>query len=128
MSSTYDLPYAFQQKNNYIHLFEVGSDTNTYEAPTQSLTDGVKVEYSTCQAVFVDTHYNSEDSAPTETSYLNCRDSEIPAVLAFVKAQMTADPQLRLMYKDEFTRELLKAREGQLPEVRAFRPMYPYSF
>jgi hypothetical protein len=76
----------------------------------------------------VDSSGASEDSSPTESSYINCTEAEIPALLAHIKAQLETDIRLQSMREDEFNRKFLTAKERQRPEIKQVYPMYPYKF
>lgn len=126
--STYDLAYAYKVLNgNEIVLIEVAND-GTYDAPSQSITNGIKFEYLTGSQVFVDSNGDSDDLDPSETSILACKDAEVPCVLAYIKAALEPDARVRAFLMDEFTRLFTKTKNLQRPEIRQFRPMYPYNF
>jgi hypothetical protein len=125
--SVYDLGYAYKVIDSSLVLLEVNSLGN-YGAPSQDLTDGIKFEYYTGGQVFVDANGDSDDLAPTETSILNCKESEVPCVLAYIRAAQEPNPQIRTYLMDEFTRLLTKTKNAQRPEIKQFRPIYPYNF
>ena len=115
MSSTYDKMWAYQIHNKMLHLYEYDED-NAYDAPAESYTNGLKIEYVTGGRVFVDSNGDPDNTAPTETSILNCKDSEIPAVISFVKAKLAEDAgnvDLREYWMSDFHKQRTKALNAE---------------
>ena len=79
--------WAYYVKGNNLYLFEI-SDDNDYVAPTTDITDGLKVEFASGTAVFNDSDGFSDNTSPSETSYVNLPDSYQDALVAYVRARL----------------------------------------
>jgi len=84
--------WSYQIVDRFLYLFKIDkTTTDYYVAPDLDVTDGIKVEYVSGDKVFVDSSGFSEDSSPTEDSYINAQDSMVYAVIEFVKGKLYED-------------------------------------
>lgn len=129
MSTIYDQTWGYKIYGTYLYLFELDDD-DSWVAPTEDITDGLKIIYTAGENVFVDSSGYADDTAPTESSTLNCSDTECNAVIAYVRARMAEqekDFKAKEYWDKEFDVKLARAREALQPGVRVAVTSYPYA-
>jgi len=130
------LAWAFRIKGKLLELYKYDSDYDLV-APADDVTDGLKIEYTTGDKVFVDSSGFDDNTSPTPSSYLNCRDSEAHAVISFVKARLaddnfdkTGDPkylQIKEIWDKDFLIKLTEASEAMSPPPKVAVAQYPWA-
>lgn len=128
--------WAARVKGDVLELYEVDA-VGDLVPPTLDVTDGLKIEYTTGDKVFVDSSGFDDNSSPSPSSYLNCRDSEAQAVISFVKACLagdkfdeTADPkflQIKKNWDMDFMEKLTEASDAISPPPKVAVPQYPFA-
>ena len=128
--------WAARVKGKILELYEIDADGDLVP-PTLDVTDGLKIEYTTGDKVFVDSSGFDDNTSPSPSSYLNCRDSEAQAVIAFIKARLaedqfdeTADPkflQTKEFWDKDFMEKLTEASDAISPPPKVAVPQYPFA-
>jgi hypothetical protein len=122
--------WAYYVQDDTILLFEIDED-DQYIAPELDVTDGIKFEFVTGDNVFVDSNGFADDTSPTESSILNCRDSVIPAILCFVRSKIAEDVDkdqaMAEYWQDKFTKEYLRAQSAMGTRPSVAIPSSPYA-
>jgi hypothetical protein len=112
--STIDRNWAWQRKGKNIIFFEIDSSDN-YIPPSTDVANGLMIEFVSADKVFVDSDGFSEDSNPTENSYVNVNDALVYAVIEYVNAQLKRDANDIKGAKeceDRFLKKFRKAQDG----------------
>ncbi len=127
--SVYEQDWGYKIYGTFLYLFEL-DDTGAWVAPTDDITDGLKITYIAGENVFVDSSGNADDASPSETSVLNCSDTECNAVIAYVKARLAEEKKefKEMEYWDrQFDVKLARAREALQPGIKVAVTSYPYA-
>lgn len=129
--------WAARVKGSILELYELDADGDLVQ-PTLDVTDGLKIEYTTGDKVFVDSSGFDDNTSPTPSSYLNCRDSEAQAVVAFVKARLAEDQfdktgepkflQTKEFWDRDFLEKLTEASDAISPPPKVAVSQYPFAF
>ena len=128
--------WAVRVKGSVLEVYELDSDKDVIPA-TLDVVDGLKIEYTTGDKVFVDSSGFDANTSPTPSSYLNCRDSEMQAVISFVKARLAGDrfddsgEDKFLLIENKWDRDFLvkltEARDAISPPPKQAVPVYPFA-
>jgi len=133
--------WAYQIVGNVLFLYKIDAVDNSFDAPDLDVTDGLKIEYLTGDKVFIDSNGFSDDSAPTEASYLNVRDSIVYAIIEFIRAKLEEDkaiatdnPDKKALHQRNAEFYYKKFREKYGVAINAMHtkphvavPRYPYA-
>lgn len=131
MSYDTNRTYAYMQQGKQLRLYKIvrtsgrivdnqgrvtGGDRDAIIYPDEAITNGLRVEYTALEKVFVaedpEVTANSsltEVTSPSESSYLNLNRVLSLAVVCFVKAQVAermGDLQLKEYYMREFYKKV----------------------
>ena len=128
--------WAARVKGKILELYEIDADGDLVP-PTLDVTDGLKIEYTTGDKVFVDSSGFDDNTSPSPSSYLNCRDSETQAVISFVRARLaddqfseSAEPkflQIKEHWDRDFMEKLTEASDAISPPPKVAVPQYPFA-
>ena len=136
--------WAARVKGKILELYEIDADGDLVP-PTLDVTDGLKIEYTTGDKVFVDSSGFDDNTSPSPSSYLNCRDSEAQAVISFVRARLAeesfdnqVEPKFRKSYQQasislkefwdkDFMEKLTEASDAISPPPKVAVPQYPFA-
>jgi hypothetical protein len=131
MSYDTDRNYAYMQQGKQLRLYKIlrssgrvvdnqgrvtRGDMSSIIYPDEAITEGLRIEYTALEKVFVaedpETTTDSslsEDTSPSESSYLNLNRVLSLAVVCFVKAQIAermGDIKLKEYYMREFHKKV----------------------
>jgi len=131
MSYDTNRTYAYMQQGKQLRLYKIvrtsgrivdnqgrvtGGDRDAIIYPDEAITDGLRIEYTALEKVFVsedpEITANSsltEVTSPSESSYLNLNRVLSLAVVCFVKAQLAermGDLQLKEYYMRDFYKKV----------------------
>lgn len=133
--------WAYQIEGNVLFLYKINDVDSAYDEPDLDVTDGLKIEYITGDKVFVDSSGFSEDSSPSESSYLNARDSVVYAIIEFIKGKLEEDKALATdnpdkkalhqrnaeFYYKKFKEKYYQAVNAMHTKPHVAVPRYPYA-
>ena len=121
--------WGYVMLHNDILLYELNNQ-NEWVPPQTDITGGLKVDYHTNDAVFVDSD-GFTVSSPTEDSYVNIPDGYIESLIAFMRkrrAEETNQIKEMLFWEMEFNKRFNRANRSMVDGTRAVKPRAPYMF
>lgn len=125
----YEYKWGYQIRGRKLYLYQLNSDYE-WVKPSLSIDLGLKIEYTTGGKVFTDSSGFSEDTSPSEDSYLNCSDALALAVTDYVRAKLAdiaGDITKKEYYLTKFREGVSKARNA-INGPRILMTKRPYAF